>query len=116
MRGPIVGLAIYMTVGVSAEEEPMIRFMSGPRLLELCEAEIRTRNICSGYLMGFVDTMVLTENMLDSFGRILGPHAKHPLTLICFPTSWSFKSANSGESGCNGLRTILNNSIGPPRR
>ena len=40
MRGLIVGLAIYMTVGVSAEEEPMIRFMSGPRLLELCEAEI----------------------------------------------------------------------------
>ena len=99
MRGLIVGLAIYMTVGVSAEEEPMIRFMSGLRLLELCEAEVRTRHICSGYLMGFVDTMVLTENMLDSFGRIPGPHPKRPLTLTCFPTSWSFKSANLGKSG-----------------
>jgi hypothetical protein len=89
MRGLIVGLAIYMVVGVGAEERSIGGFLDGKKLLEFCEEE---NNKCSGYLMGFVDTMVLTENMLNAFGKILGPDAKRPLTLICFPTSLSFES------------------------
>ena len=90
MRGLIVGLAIYMTVGVGAEERSIGGFLDGKKLLEFCEEK---NNKCSGYLMGFVDTMVLTENMLNAFGKILGPDAKRPLTLICITTSLSFESA-----------------------
>ena len=90
MRGLIVGLAIYMTVGVGAEERSIGGFLDGKKLLEFCEKE---NNKCSGYLMGFVDTMALTDSMLNAFGNILGPDAKRPLTLVCFPASLSFESA-----------------------
>ena len=90
MRGLIVGLAIYMTVGVGAQERSIGGFLDGKKLLEFCEEE---NNKCSGYLMGFVDTMALTDSMLNAFGKILGPDAKRPLTLVCFPASLSFESA-----------------------
>ena len=90
MRGLIVGLAIYMTVGVGAEERSIGGFLDGKKLLEFCEEE---NNKCSGYLMGFVDTMALTDSMLNAFGKILGPDAKGPLTLVCFPASLLFESA-----------------------
>ena len=90
MRGLIVGLAIYMTVGVGAQERSIGGFLDGKKLLEFCEEE---NNKCSGYLMGFVDTMALTDSMLNAFGKILGPDAKRPLTLVCFPASLLFESA-----------------------
>ena len=89
MRGLIVGLAIYMTVGVGAQERSIGGFLDGKKLLEFCEEE---NNKCSGYLMGFVDTMALTDSMLNAFGKILGPDAKGPLTLVCFPASLLFES------------------------
>ena len=56
MRGLIVGLAIYMTVGLGAEARSIGGFLDGKKLLEFCVEE----NIkCSGYLMGFVDTLSL---------------------------------------------------------
>ena len=90
MRGLIVGLAICMTVGVGAQERSIGGFLDGKKLLEFCEEE---NNKCSGYLMGFVDTMALTDSMLNAFGKILGPDAKRPLTLVCFPASLLFESA-----------------------
>ena len=90
MRGLIVGLAIYMTVGVGAQERSIGGFLDGKKLLEFCEEE---NNKCSGYLMGFVDTMALTDSRLTACGKILGPDAKRPLTLVCFPASLLFESA-----------------------
>ena len=89
MRGLIVGLAIYMTVGLGAEARSIGGFLDGKKLLEFCVEE---NNKCSGYLMGFVDTMALTDIMLNAFGKILGPDVKRPVTLVCFPASLSFES------------------------
>ena len=36
--------------------------------------------------------MALTDIMLNAFGKILGPDAKRPVTLVCFPASLSFES------------------------
>ena len=88
--GLIVAISLYLTLVAGAEEGSIDGFLTGNELLEYCEEE---NNKCYGYLMGFVDTIFLTEKMLNSFGKILGPNAKRPLTLICFPTSSSFKSA-----------------------
>ena len=88
--GLIVAISMYLTLVAGAEERSIDGFLTGNELLEYCVEE---NNKCYGYLMGVADTMFLTENMLNSFGRILGPNAKQPLTLICFPTSSSLKSA-----------------------
>ena len=89
MRGLIVGLAIYLTASIGAEQRSIGAFLDGKKLLEFCEER---NNKCTGYLMGFADTMTLTENMLDAFGNILGPDAKRPLRLVCFPAGLSFDS------------------------
>ena len=94
MRGLIVGLAIYLSVSIGAEQRSIGAFLDGNKLLELCEER---NEKCVGYLMGFVDTMSLTENMLNAFGNILGPDAKRPLTLVCFPPELSFDSAQLGR-------------------
>ena len=89
MRGLIVGLAIYLTASIGAEQRSIGAFLDGKKLLEFCEER---NNKCTGYLMGFADTMTLTENMLNAFGNILGPDAKRPLRLVCFPAGLSFDS------------------------
>ena len=89
MRGLIVGLAIYLTASIGAEQRSIGAFLDGKKLLEFCEER---NNKCTGYLMGFADTMTLTENMLNAFGNILGPDAKRPLMLVCFPAGLSFDS------------------------
>jgi len=89
MRGLIVGLAIYLTASIGAEQRSIGAFLDGKKLLEFCEER---NNKCTGYLMGFADTMTLTENMLDAFGNILGPDAKRPLRLVCLPAGLSFDS------------------------
>ena len=60
MRGLIVGLAIYLTASIGAEQRSIGAFLDGKKLLEFCEER---NNKCTGYLMGFADTMTLTENM-----------------------------------------------------
>ena len=89
MRGLIVGLAIYLTASIGAEQSSIGAFLDGKKLIEFCEER---NNKCTGYLMGFADTMTLTENMLDAFGNSLGPDAKRPLRLVCFPAGLSFDS------------------------
>ena len=89
MRGLIVGLAIYLTASIGAEQRSIGAFLDGITLLDFCEER---NNKCTGFLMGFADTMTLTENRLNAFGNILGPDAKRPLRLVCFPAGLSFDS------------------------
>ena len=88
MWGFFVGVAICLTVLVGAEQRSIGAFLDGRKLVEFCEER---DNKCTGYLMGFADTMALTENMLNAFGNILGPDAKRPLMLVCFPAGSSFE-------------------------